>query len=201
MKTKLLGLLALVPLLGLSPANATTFDWSISSPYTYVQGSGTLTATNEGGGEYLVTSISGSISASCAGNPCKPQLDQIVGLLPIDAIETYDLDNDNLIYYDVTPQYSSIAMKVGTPNVCGVIGCGFIILGYGSEDDDPGGVGYYINVVNNGQGPLLSFSLSMDDASAAPLPAALPLFATGLGAMGLLGWRRKRKNTAAIAAA
>jgi hypothetical protein len=25
-----------------------------------------------------------------------------------------------------------------------------------------------------------------------PLPAALPLFATGLGALGLLGWRRKR---------
>ena len=36
---------------------------------------------------------------------------------------------------------------------------------------------------------------------ATPLPAALPLFATGLGAMGLLGWRRKRKNAAAIAAA
>jgi hypothetical protein len=34
-----------------------------------------------------------------------------------------------------------------------------------------------------------------------PLPAALPLFATGLGAMGLLGWRRKRKNSAAPAAA
>jgi uncharacterized protein (TIGR03118 family) len=32
-----------------------------------------------------------------------------------------------------------------------------------------------------------------------PIPATLPLFATGLGAMGLLGWRRKRK-TAAIAA-
>jgi hypothetical protein len=26
-----------------------------------------------------------------------------------------------------------------------------------------------------------------------PLPSALPLFATGLGALGLLGWRRKRK--------
>jgi len=37
--------------------------------------------------------------------------------------------------------------------------------------------------------------------SAAPLPAALPLFASGLGAMGLLGWRRKRKNAAALAAA
>jgi hypothetical protein len=29
-----------------------------------------------------------------------------------------------------------------------------------------------------------------------PLPAALPLFATGLGAIGLLGWRRKRKAQA-----
>ena len=36
-------------------------------------------------------------------------------------------------------------------------------------------------------------------ATTTPLPAALPLFATGLGALGLLGWRRKRKN-AAIAA-
>lgn len=30
-----------------------------------------------------------------------------------------------------------------------------------------------------------------------PLPAALPLFATGLGAMGFLGWRRKKKAQAA----
>ena len=32
---------------------------------------------------------------------------------------------------------------------------------------------------------------------ATPLPAALPLFATSLGAMGLFGWRRKRKAKAA----
>jgi hypothetical protein len=36
--------------------------------------------------------------------------------------------------------------------------------------------------------------------TATPLPAALPLFASGLGALGLLGWRRKRKNAAAFAA-
>ena len=30
---------------------------------------------------------------------------------------------------------------------------------------------------------------------ATPLPAALPLFATGLGALGLFSWRRKRKAT------
>ncbi len=33
-----------------------------------------------------------------------------------------------------------------------------------------------------------------------PIPAALPLFATGLGGLGLFGWRRKRKNAAALAA-
>lgn len=33
----------------------------------------------------------------------------------------------------------------------------------------------------------------------APIPAALPLFATGLGALGLLSWRRKRKASAALA--
>jgi len=40
---------------------------------------------------------------------------------------------------------------------------------------------------------------TLTDASATPLPAALPLFGTGLGVMGLLGWRRKRKNVAALA--
>jgi hypothetical protein len=34
-----------------------------------------------------------------------------------------------------------------------------------------------------------------------PLPAALPLFATGLGGIGLFGWRRKRKAKAASLAA
>ena len=36
--------------------------------------------------------------------------------------------------------------------------------------------------------------------AATPLPAALPLFAAGLGALGLFGARRKRKNAAALAA-
>jgi hypothetical protein len=37
--------------------------------------------------------------------------------------------------------------------------------------------------------------------AATPLPATLPLFASGLGAMGLLGWRRKRRKTRAASAA
>jgi hypothetical protein len=31
------------------------------------------------------------------------------------------------------------------------------------------------------------------DAAVVPIPGTLPLFATGLGALGLLGWRRKRR--------
>jgi hypothetical protein len=38
-------------------------------------------------------------------------------------------------------------------------------------------------------------------AATTPLPAALPLFASGLGALGLFGWRRKRKGAATNAAA
>ena len=36
--------------------------------------------------------------------------------------------------------------------------------------------------------------------STTPLPAAFPLFAAGIGVLGLLGWRRKRKTAGAIAA-
>jgi hypothetical protein len=45
-----------------------------------------------------------------------------------------------------------------------------------------------------------NFAFSLDGRNVTPLPAALPLFATGLGALGLLGWRRKRKNAALAAA-
>jgi hypothetical protein len=36
-------------------------------------------------------------------------------------------------------------------------------------------------------------NLDLTPVGGTPLPATLPLFATGLGALGLLGWRRKRK--------
>ena len=35
--------------------------------------------------------------------------------------------------------------------------------------------------------------------STTPVPAALPLFASGLGVLGLLGWRRKKKAAAPVA--
>jgi hypothetical protein len=47
---------------------------------------------------------------------------------------------------------------------------------------------------NSGQGwPDEGFGIDNVRVTATPLPGALPLFATGLGVLGLLGWRRKRK--------
>jgi hypothetical protein len=42
---------------------------------------------------------------------------------------------------------------------------------------------------------------NLGDVVATPLPAALPLFAGGLGVIGLLARRKKRKAPAAVAAA
>ena len=53
----------------------------------------------------------------------------------------------------------------------------------------------------NGSGGLVDDIQGISaNASAVPLPAALPLFAGGLGGLGLLGWRRKRKKAVAVTA-
>jgi len=39
---------------------------------------------------------------------------------------------------------------------------------------------------------------AVSDVEITPLPAALPLFASGAGVLGFLGWRRKRKQAQKI---
>jgi hypothetical protein len=71
----------------------------------------------------------------------------------------------------------------------------------------PGAIQWYWVPLNGSccqdvtQNTSLGTQFQVATLTATPIPAALPLFATGLGAMGLFGWRRKRKNAAAIAAA
>jgi hypothetical protein len=123
--------------------------------------------------------------------------DQISRAAP--ATETFALENDNLIYYNVAPQPFKLGIDIGLPpSVCGV-GCGDFLIGYGNFGPDPGGVGYFLMQLNGGAHPLSSFSLTLTDTSTTPLPAALPLFAGGAGLIGLLARRRKRKTALAAA--
>jgi hypothetical protein len=50
--------------------------------------------------------------------------------------------------------------------------------------------------ISGGGSEITTFTLEIGQT---PIPAALPLFATGLGALGLLGSRRKRKAQAVVA--
>ena len=65
----------------------------------------------------------------------------------------------------------------------------------------------FILLFASGTGSLVPFSIAgvqpvsgalvFSAVAETPIPGALPLFATGLGALGLLTWRRKRKAVAA----
>lgn len=80
----------------------------------------------------------------------------------------------------------------------------FSVGGFCFSTIDPNDVGaasfafYYENANDNTGAGSVTWSDFSVATSATPLPAALPLFAGGLGALGLLGGRRKRKVAGTI---
>ena len=67
------------------------------------------------------------------------------------------------------------------------------------------GASSVISLVGSGSGGNQDYigldTVSLNSIATTPLPAALPLFATGLVGMGLFDWRKKRKNADIVAAA
>ena len=80
----------------------------------------------------------------------------------------------------------TIPIDVGSGNTPG--GLWALMFGKGGNGGDPSTL-YFTDGINTETHGLFG-------AIATPVPAALPLFASGLAALGLLGWRRKRKNAA-----
>jgi hypothetical protein len=94
-----------------------------------------------------------------------------------------------------------IFIKVGL-DIEGFGNPGGVQAGFLDSLDYPTGMGVFTlddGVTANDPGTFLFNNLFLPPNAETPLPAALPLFATGLGALGLLGWRRKKK-AAALAA-
>ena len=169
-------LIAAVLLCGVSQAGATTFNWSFSGNGG-VSGSGTLDAGLLSGTEYLVTSITGSVDGSSIG--------------VIEPVNTFQL-NDNLIF-SPGPEHLSHGLEFTCPS-CGGVDSLFAFGSPNSRDFFETGLAGFSQTSTQ-----IQFALSPVSATATPLPPALPLFAFGLGVMGLLGWRRKLKSTLADA--
>jgi hypothetical protein len=128
-------------------------------------------------GTFDFTFGSGSLIGTFTGSGTSPKVTIsfliTAGLLPGDtgsATGTGEFDSDT---NTVTGSYSGNIFGPDGPNACVGLTAGFCV---------------------NNAGALV---LSPAVPSPTPLPAALPLFATGLGGLGLLGWRKKKKAVAA----
>ena len=151
------------------PARAdTVYDWTLSG--SSFSGSGTITlssteeTTNNGGG-YDATAMTGELTGE--GN-------NSVGVTG----PTSYFGSDNVVYPSAT-------------TVVDGFGLGVLLANSDMIAIDPGGPYNVQYSVNNTTYTGETFTLTL--VTATPLPAALPLFASGLGALGLFGWRRKRR--------
>ena len=158
------------------PADALTFDFS------FINTEGNVTGTVTGEIDGLVNNASGQ-QATAVNIDLYPAGLGTLGTVPI-----------------------SVPLPVSTYNKFTVNSSGFLTSVYFAEVNP-----FTYTLVLNSVAQVFYLSNSRDcpacvedslltittpSTSATPLPAALPLFATGLGALGLLGWRRKRKAAA-----
>jgi hypothetical protein len=167
--------------LGVGSANATTY-----SPFTV---SGTFTDqfrdTFALTGSLDVDETSGRIvdaSLRLAGEPWTNIISQgSVGTFYDLSIQTTIFNAGCSAFHNVTGCHDVLNLVLATsPSMLLVDHGGSIVGGFANLTD----AGFAISLVNG-------------TVSATPLPAALPLYATGLGVLGLLGWRRRRKATVA----
>jgi hypothetical protein len=179
MYNKTLGIAAAAALLWCAGvANAANVDFTITivcpTCLYPTNPPGELITTPLGGGDYLVTSQIGTVG----GFP--------VSVAPVGTISNgFGGFNDNILYYD-TPTPTEYFDNMGLGDLIG-----------GNAVDIACGLGCFVIYPDTPSDLHAITSLSV---SQTPLPAALPLFAGGLGMVGLLA-RRRRKAKSALAAA
>jgi hypothetical protein len=209
MKTKLLGLIACAALFGMSQAEASTvYDVSFSFSENNVTVNGTITTNATGTlGPSNITAWSLTVNFSSPPIP--------VTLTP--ANSTLMLTGSDLTATSSALSFNFAGTDSGVLEFASSGGVGeFDALPNGNVIYEAGG--YSCDGFGGPQDFCAQEWAAPEDGTVAtaeetgtvvigtaavsttPLPAALPLFATGLGVMGLFGWRRKRQTAAAIGA-
>ena len=154
------------------------------------------TAFNFGGGSFLVNQIG-------TGDQSTLALFDTINLTN----PNYGSGNVGSLTGDVTKSWTTVAgtftetltsfiINRGTPDAITLVLAG-TLTGPGGINQDA----FAILNANQVGGPGFAVNWSLTDTSSlsgTPLPAALPLFATGLGALGLLARRRKRKAASVV---
>ena len=188
MKTKLLGLIGSVAIGGLASIGAANAD------------------------TYITYNVFGSFAQDeydPPGPPLPPTPIPLGGTLYIDATSGSVVSSNLTIAGGLFAPLNIIDSQGTSPNLTGLI----YEVKFSNTSGDAGYIDFII--ANDQSNPLIGHNfINIDQGEfstppgfvpfgltgyiqATPLPAALPLFASGLGALGLLGWRRKRKNTLA----
>jgi hypothetical protein len=188
MKRKLLGLIACVALV--APAQAATYNIDFVDGVYTISGS----ITTNGTSPVAAADISAySLSFINTGST-------IFTLTNSNAAPSTPLINGS----DLTTTSTTISFNFGDGSAPGSA------FFQGSGADSADSIGFYnkfsadlttgeIEIGTPGNADILLYpsgDVVLGSVSTTPLPAAFPLFGTALGMMGLLGWRRKRKDTA-----
>jgi hypothetical protein len=190
MKSKLLGLLAVVGILSLSPSpgHALTFDFSFTGGCNVAGSPCTVTGEIDGltnGTNVAATAvIIDTVSSPAFTLPSPLPFNTFCGSNCLVTSNSFTVTAGVITAYDfdVTGTTTLWSLSLG-------------VLAANEDTFSNGTGGSQINVLSQGT------TFTPVGTPTTPLPAALPLFASGIGAMGFFGWRKKRKNTAAIAAA
>ena len=190
---------------GASPASAvaisTTFNFVPNGTLTANTGDGTTATSISSGAPDSVTSIITDNTGLAPGFPGPGTVITLTSPTPVTLGAAFTKSyttalgvfTENLIVSLVSPGATSLGIAAtGTITETTLISGSLLTSApvfYSAAYTQNGGPGAQINASFNDS--------TTAPPSGTPLPAALPLFATGLGAMGLLGWRRKRKKAAA----